>query len=313
MCPLSGELLNVSAHFTEEFKAKTVKKGENLAIKCQAFGDKPLTITWRKDGQPLNKHFDKSYRVEEVMTDESLTSILNIDGAQRDDSSLFTCHAANTFGKDELNIQVIVQERPDRPGKLSHSDLSSRQITISWTPAYSGNSPIHQYLVQYKIGDAGRWEDVAKQMTVSGSETKVTISGLLPATSYHFRAFAENSFGRSEASQVLAVTTDMEVPGSPPQAIQVEPMGSQTIRVSWQPPPAAALHGRLKGYYVGYKEHGSSEPYTYKTLEMTESFTHECLVTNLRRLTHYSIVVQAFNSKGAGPPSDPITIQTSDN
>lgn len=36
---------------------------------------------------------------------------------------------------------------------------------------------------------------------------------------------------------------------------------------------------------------------------MTGSFSNDCLLTHLRRFTEYSIIVQAFNRKGAGPPS----------
>lgn len=43
------------------------------------------------------------------MTDEGITSEVHITSADRRDSSLFTCLAENTFGKDEMNIQIIVQ------------------------------------------------------------------------------------------------------------------------------------------------------------------------------------------------------------
>lgn len=43
------------------------------------------------------------------MTDEGVTSEVFIQSADRRDSSLFTCVAENSFGKDEMNIQIIVQ------------------------------------------------------------------------------------------------------------------------------------------------------------------------------------------------------------
>lgn len=64
---------------------------------------------------------------------------------------------------------------------------------------------------------------------------------------------------------------------------------------------------------MGYKVTGTPESFVYKTLEIGENFKEECHVTGLRRNTKYSVVVQAFNSKGAGPPSDDVTVDTLEN
>lgn len=52
-------MLAVPAHFKEEFMAETVRRGEKVVVKCQAFGDRPITITWKKDGQLLDKQAEK--------------------------------------------------------------------------------------------------------------------------------------------------------------------------------------------------------------------------------------------------------------
>ncbi|XP_067138853.1 cell adhesion molecule Dscam1-like [Centruroides vittatus] len=304
--------VRVPAYFKEEFKAETIRKGENIRIKCQAFGDRPLSVTWRKDSQVLDRQLNRKYMVEDTLTDDGMTSELNIPSADRRDSSLFTCTAANTYGKDDLNIQIIVQERPDKPLKVSVAETESRHVIISWSPPFSGNSPIQQYIVQYKT-DKENWSSGVKQTTAAGMETKATISSLNPASTYHIRLFAENSFGRSDPSNTITVTTNMEVPGGPPLNIRAEAVSSQTLRVFWQPPQTHLRHGQLKGYYVGYRVHGSGDPYTYKTLEITDKFKNECTINHLNRLTKYSIIVQAFNSIGAGPPSDQIIVQTKDN
>ncbi|GBL99245.1 Transposon Ty3-G Gag-Pol polyprotein [Araneus ventricosus] len=51
--------VRVPAHFKEEFMAETVRRGEKVVVKCQAFGDRPITITWKKDGQLLDKQAEK--------------------------------------------------------------------------------------------------------------------------------------------------------------------------------------------------------------------------------------------------------------
>lgn len=99
------------AYFKEEFKVETVVKSSPLVIKCEAMGDKPLSISWKKDGQlflsgSLN---DKRYVFTEIITESGLTAQVKVDSSDRRDSSLYTCIATNAYGSDEINLQVIVQ------------------------------------------------------------------------------------------------------------------------------------------------------------------------------------------------------------
>lgn len=98
------------AHFKEEFKVETVVKSTQLVIKCEALGDKPLSIAWKKDGQPfLGSQNDKRYLFSEIITESGLTAQVKVDSSDRRDSSLYTCVASNSYGSDEINLQVIVQ------------------------------------------------------------------------------------------------------------------------------------------------------------------------------------------------------------
>ncbi|KAL1429596.1 hypothetical protein MTO96_016047 [Rhipicephalus appendiculatus] len=78
------------------------------------------------------------------------------------------------------------------------------------------------------------------------------------------------------------------------------------------------MNGPVQGYYVGYRVRGSGLPYSYKTLQSSapsspdEQQHQECHLRELRPRTRYSIVVQAFNAKGAGPASEEVAAQTLD-
>lgn len=68
----------------------------------------------------------------------------------------------------------------------------------------------------------------------------------------------------------------------------------------------------VDGYYVGFRELPSGGPYVYKTVNIKQGqMDANYTLVGLKRGTQYSIVVQAFNSQGAGPPSDEIIVQTS--
>ncbi|KAL3202960.1 hypothetical protein MRX96_042249 [Rhipicephalus microplus] len=83
-------------------------------------------------------------------------------------------------------------------------------------------------------------------------------------------------------------------------------------------PPEEDTNGPVQGYYVGYRVRGSGLPYSYKTLQSSaqsspgENQHQECHLRELRPRTRYTIVVQAFNAKGAGPASEEVAVQTLD-
>ena len=126
--------VKIPAHFREEFRVETVAKSSPLVITCEAIGDKPLFVSWKKDGQsfavnPLSRVqstlnldtssssssssgaviSDKRYVITETISDQGLTSQIKVESADRRDSSLYTCLASNAYGSDEINLQVIVQ------------------------------------------------------------------------------------------------------------------------------------------------------------------------------------------------------------
>ena len=127
-------VVKTPAHFKEEFRVETVAKSSPLIITCDALGDKPLSVSWKKDGQSLAVNpssnriqegnsdsfrealpsalsiiSDKRYLISESITDQGLTSQIKVESADRRDSSLYTCTASNAYGSDEINLQVIVQ------------------------------------------------------------------------------------------------------------------------------------------------------------------------------------------------------------
>ncbi|XP_042148997.1 Down syndrome cell adhesion molecule-like protein Dscam2 [Ixodes scapularis] len=157
-------------------------------------------------------------------------------------------------------------------------------------------------------------ESSVHNVTAGRDQTSWTVRGLQPAGTYHFRAAAANALGLGPFTQPpLLVVTDEEVPGSPPTEVSVQTLGPQSIKVTWKPPLPELRHGHIKGYYVGYKLHNSSELHLYKTVEARDADPEahgECVLNNLRKHTKYSVLVQAYNAIGAGPRSDEAVVRT---
>lgn len=105
-----------------------------------------------------------------------------------------------------------------------------------------------------------------------------------------------------------------------PQNVRAETKSKSELLIMWEPPPSEACNGVLIGYHVGYlpmddiqNPASSTSPnnrYILKTININSQYGEDAVINGLTPYTIYSIVVQAFNSKGSGPFSKPITVQT---
>ncbi|XP_076361672.1 cell adhesion molecule Dscam1-like isoform X3 [Tachypleus tridentatus] len=306
------KLIVVTVHapprFETTFISQTVAKGAQTVLNCEVEADQPVVVKWQRDKQPLDLEIEKRFSVRQTVTKSTVNSSLAVSFSNRYDSALYTCVVTNSYGSDETNIQLIVQEPPSPPADVTKMSLGSRTVELSWKPSYSGNSAIIKYTVQYK-NTSDDWSHCL-QVSVSGLETSATIRNLLPVSSYDLRIIAENSLGKSKPSEVLTLVTEEEVPGGPPLDVRVEANGAHSLKVTWKPPQKHVLHGKLQGYYLGYRQKDNTESFQYKNIVSPGSEEVTSYLTNLRRLTTYSILVQAYNNAGAGPQSDKIQATT---
>lgn len=105
-----------------------------------------------------------------------------------------------------------------------------------------------------------------------------------------------------------------------PQNVRAEAKSKTELLIMWEPPPSEACNGILIGYNIGYlpfddvqnpmSSTAPSSRYVMKTININSQYGEDVVINGLKPYTSYSIVVQAFNSKGPGPFSKPITVQT---
>jgi Down syndrome cell adhesion molecule len=274
--------------------------------------------------QTTQQHIDEStdirYSIREQTLDDGMVSELGISHTYRQDSGIYVCTANNAFGQDELMIQLIVQEVPEPPKNLRINLQQSRTIQISWNIPFSGNSPIEEYNVQYKL-ISENWQN-AEKVVVAGTEIQATIINLKPARTYHVRVVAENKFGTSDFSEMIQVTTLEEVPSGPPTNVRADTRSSSEIYVSWDSPEKELWNGNLLGYYIGYQLVSASNggggglkmsptaEYNFKTVEVQSHFGGDIVLSGLNKHASYKIVVQAYTSQGSGPTCKEIVVDT---
>ena len=273
--------VNVAAHFKSKFGVETKQKDEHVRLKCESMGDKPLKISWFKDKQRIeiksiemlndqslqslqSIHSEPTlqdssrYEITDKLTDQGLISYLDISKAERKDSGLFSCFAYNQYGHDDTNIQLIIQERPDAPIDILINEIGPRSIKLSCQAPFNGNLPITSYQAQYS-DDQSSLQNMADQtkatkvqnLTIKSNECLVHLTQLKPARTYYVRLIAENRLGASDASNLIDVTTDEDLPSGPPTKLKAIVLSSKQVKVSWKSPEEASLNGILKGFYIG--------------------------------------------------------------
>ena len=140
--------VNVGAHFKKSFQILRLKIGQTLRVSCEAFGEKPLSLKWRRGRGEVGDR----YSVTERQTEEGIISELRTDNAERSDSSIFSCFAFNLWGKSEMTVQVVVEEEPDPVLDLRVAELGPKSASIQWSEPFSGNNAINKYIIEWKKG-----------------------------------------------------------------------------------------------------------------------------------------------------------------
>ncbi|XP_064598583.1 cell adhesion molecule Dscam1-like [Liolophura sinensis] len=302
--------VHIPAHFENTTLNHTVKKGSNFTIECNAIGDKPISIAWKFDEKEIDFESHRK-SLSQSSTDRGKVSRLNIFPVRRFDSGFYVCSTKNLFGNGVLTIQLFVIEPPDAPFDIRLDRTGSRSISLAWKKPYDGNSEITNYLIQYKnTTDSDNWPEDCASVMVPADDLSSTIPGLHPDFSYTLRIRANNSVGLSEPSAKIIVNTDEEAPTGPPTNVTVEAIDSQALNISWQMPALGYRNGDIKGYVIGIKQFNTSTPYKEIKRKVDTHFKPVYIISGLEKFTKYLVNIRAYNSRGAGPTSEDVSVLT---
>ncbi|XP_073994425.1 cell adhesion molecule Dscam2-like isoform X3 [Rhodnius prolixus] len=276
---------------------ESVRRGQSQTLTCEAHGDLPMTISWAK--HPSGQ-LDSRYEIREKQIRGNLISELVIENTIKSDSGQYMCIATNPYGTAQQNVYLQVQDAPGKPIDVHVVDIGSRSAKVSWLPPTDEQNLPLQYNVQYKRESGvimDEWESAN-----AGSENHLTINNLHPANVYSVRVQAENHLGAGEPSDIIQITTNMEVPSGEAQGLTVGAASSTELTATWLPPPSHTHNGQLLGYYVGIREYSKVPGGVFNFTTTTASPGSMSLtLKGLHPFRKYGIVVQAFNQKGPGP------------
>ncbi|XP_071105902.1 protein sidekick-2-like isoform X1 [Haliotis cracherodii] len=229
-------------------------------------------------------------------------------GLIRETYYVFSVTAKTRLGWGETaNVTVYTmndRSRPDSPSTptIGGSQVTAREVTISWSPGNDNYGPLRNYTIQYQ-SCGGDWTTVPD--AVHPDTTSHIVSRLRPNTCYKFRVAATNDVGTSDYSNASAgVHTLSAKPEGAPRNLKVAAVTTTSINATWEQPERNTWNGQIVGYNIQYRQLQLPD-YQEESVPFEQN---SILLQNLIVSMHYEVRILAFNGIGQGPPSTPATI-----
>uniref|UniRef100_A0A7N8X9M7 Down syndrome cell adhesion molecule-like protein 1 homolog n=1 Tax=Mastacembelus armatus TaxID=205130 RepID=A0A7N8X9M7_9TELE len=301
--------VKIPAMITSHPNTTMARKGQTKELNCTARGEQPIIIRWERGDTVIDAERNPRYSITINKKGDEVISTLKLNPAERGDSVFFSCHAINSYGEGRGLIQLTVQEPPDPP-ELEVREVKDRSMNLRWIQRFDGNSIITSYDIEYK-NKSDTWDHMYTTRNISPTNNQANIVELHPACVYSIRMYSYNKIGRSLPSKELTISTEEAPPDGPPMDVVLQPMTSQSIRVTWRSPKKELQNGVIRGYQIGYRENGPGSNGQYSIVEMKATGDSEVYtLDNLKKFAQYGVVVQAFNRAGTGPSSTEINATT---
>ncbi|XP_066865627.1 receptor-type tyrosine-protein phosphatase F isoform X8 [Kogia breviceps] len=209
-------------------------------------------------------------------------------------------------GPPSPTIQVKTQQGvPAQPADFQADADSDTRIQLSWL------LPPQERIIKYELV---YWaaEDAGQQQKVTFDPTSsYTVEDLKPDTLYRFQLAAHSEMGVGVFTPTIEARTAQSMPSGPPRKVEVEPLNSTAVRVSWKLPVPSKQHGQIRGYQVTYVRLENGEPRGPPIIQdVMLAEAQETTISGLTPETTYSITVAAYTTKGDGARSKPKIVTT---
>uniref|UniRef100_A0A8C8EJ06 Neural cell adhesion molecule L1 n=1 Tax=Oncorhynchus tshawytscha TaxID=74940 RepID=A0A8C8EJ06_ONCTS len=283
-------------------QAVQVTRGGDSWLDCHFTFDPHLNrpqILWRKDGQKI---------MESSLGDKAAFVYVCVCVCTCVCVCMYVCvsllQPAPSLSKPPLSLTPLSLEPlspaacPSPPVFLSLSEEQDHNLTLSWTPGNTHNSPTTEFVVEVKEEKhpEGKWES----HRVTGDVNHLELH-LLPYSTYRFRVSGVNRLGRSDPSEISeAYSTLPTVPETYPLNVRSESTEPGTLVIMWEEIDRRLYNGSGFQYKVSWRQ----------VQEHHWSHTHvphpPYLVNGTRAFSSYEMKVQAVNSLGEGPHPVPV-------
>ncbi|CAL8280129.1 unnamed protein product [Merluccius merluccius] len=187
--------------------------------------------------------------------------------------------------------------------------VSLDAVRVSWADNAVGRNAKTAEVRFYSVKWKTSYSSSGKYKSADTTALSHTVTGLKPNTMYDFAVMVTKGRRSSTWSMTAHATTYEAAPSSPPKDLTVISREGRprAVLISWQPPLEA--NGRITGYTLYYTL-DKNTPIDEWVMESLggDRLTHQVLDLSLD--SSYYFRVQAKNTKGLGPLSEPVPFRT---
>ncbi|KAL3284947.1 hypothetical protein HHI36_019078 [Cryptolaemus montrouzieri] len=292
-------------------------------VEAAMIGSRSVNIKWQHKSGDSNEVFkfiveyreqDKSWQHMEV-ADSPLSYAALIEDLKPATKYVFRVVAEGPAGRSTPSAELSLRTEPQRPAgpplNVAVRAVSSTEFLVTWYPPLSElrHGDIQGFNIGYRTSSMGSFNFTS----VSGDGEdggELLLGNLNKFTRYTIVVQAFNEVGVGPMSESVTEQTMEDVPSMPPDDVRCAALTSQSLQISWQPPPTEHCNGLLQGYKLTYEPvlddnlRGNDEMETRKTTALTT------VITGLRKFTNYSLQVLAYTKVGDGVLTAPAYCQT---
>ncbi|XP_064349733.1 receptor-type tyrosine-protein phosphatase F isoform X14 [Camelus dromedarius] len=209
-------------------------------------------------------------------------------------------------GPPSPTIQVKTQQGvPAQPADFQAETDSDTRIQLSWL------LPPQERIIKYELVYWAAEDEGQQQKVTFDPTSSYTLEDLKPDTLYRFQLAARSEMGVGVFTPTIEARTAQSMPSGPPRKVEVEPLNSTAVRVSWKLPVPSKQHGQIRGYQVTYVRLENGEPRGPPIIQdVMLAEAQETTISGLTPETTYSITVAAYTTKGDGARSKPKIVTT---
>lgn len=268
-------------------------------------GDQRATVAWARPaddgGSPIT-----SYRITPIAAGTPLTPVTvsptagstTITGLANGVDHRFEVAAVTAAGAGPPATSGVVRPGVPPAPLVVGVDPGVGAATFRWASAGDGGSPITAYEVTPYAGATA-----LPPVTVAGTETSATVTGLRDGRTYTFRVVAQNAWGRGAPSaKGPALASPVGSPTAPGSAVATSP-GAGQAQVTWT--PSSPNSSPVTGYQIVASRVGAV--FDFSTPVQAGPGATTATITGLRPGT-YTVLVNGRNALGLGPAARSATI-----
>ncbi|KAA0707192.1 Neural cell adhesion molecule L1 [Triplophysa tibetana] len=234
----------------------------------------------------------------------------------------FRVIAINEIGKSDPSMQTDPYHTPAAPPDINPEGVQSDSfepdtLVITWKELdrQSFNGPGFRYKVMWRkaVGSGPLFHI----NTTTSPPFIVTDFGNF--TAFEIKVQAVNDMGDGPEAKSTIGYSGEDYPLESPLDVGVDLINSTAIKVTWAPVNKETVRGLLQGYKIYLMHYGPESRHLRRerVREGKPTNVSVVLTTNTKKTlgdlqpySHYALSVSAFNNKGEGPQSEPLTFHT---